>query len=332
MVHRSPVNHSPGWNDGMPPSSPIAVRPHTFLSLPLLPRERMIADDRVQHLQDAVDDPVGWAFFAGASLLQARRATLLLRDRDTPVLVVYAAVGIESSEAASIRVSVGTGVAGIVAERGIILAGEDEGVVFLSVPIVTDHGVAGVFQVTDRQGNRQFGDEDIALASTIAGHIGYHLGRDRIAAGKVIGDVTGRILFEDLLDRELARSRRSGSPLTVAIAQLAPMKEGDTAANEGHPIEAISDALRGTLRRYDVVGRYAHDSVALLFMPSPHAGTEVMQRVAETVAGVLRKMNLDVECRIGIARCPVDGISVAELLTAAGANAVNGERVERISS
>lgn len=292
----------------------------------------MIADDRLQHLQDAVNDPVGWAFFAGASLLQARRASLLLRDRGTSALVVYAAVGIEPSEAASTRVFVGTGVAGVVAERGIILAGEDDGAVFLSVPIVTAHGVEGVFQVADRQGNRQYGDEDIALASAIAGHIGHHLGRDRIAAEQVIGDLTDRIIFEDLLDRELARSRRSGSPLTVAIARLAPMEETDIAEDEGHAIEAISDALRGTLRRYDVVGRYAHDSVAFLFMPSPNAGIEVVQRVAETVAVVLQTMNLDVECRIGIARCPADGISGAELLTAAGVNAVNGDRVERISS
>jgi hypothetical protein len=28
------ANHSPGWNDGMPRSIPIAARPHAFLSSP----------------------------------------------------------------------------------------------------------------------------------------------------------------------------------------------------------------------------------------------------------------------------------------------------------
>jgi GGDEF domain-containing protein len=290
----------------------------------------MLADDRLQHLQDAVDDPVGWAFFAGASLLQAGRASLLLRDHGTAQLIVYAAVGIEPAEAATLRVCVGRGVAGVVAERGIILAGEEDGVVFLSLPIVTARGVEGVLEVTDRQGDRQFGDGDIALAGTVAAHIAYQLGKHQIAAEQVIGDVSDRILFEDLLDRELARSRRTGSPLTVAIARLTQTEASVTTSIEGVAVEAISDALRGILRRYDVVGRYAHDSVALLFISSMDAGSGVMQRIAETVAAVIRSSSLDLECRIGIARCPIDGISGAELLSAAGANAINGQRVERI--
>lgn len=291
----------------------------------------MIADDRLQHLQDAVDDPVGWAFFAGASLLQAGRATLLLRDHDTPQLLVYAAVGMEPSEVASTRVCVGKGVAGVVAERGITLVGEDDGVVFLSLPVETARGVEGVLELTDRQGDRQFADEDIPLAETVARHIAYQLKRNRTAAGQGIGDVASRILFEDLLDRELARSRRTGSPLTVAIARLGGPDASGAAPDKGDAIEAIGDALRGVLRRYDVVGRFAHDSVALLFISSADSGSEVVQRVAGTLAIVLSSLNLDVECRIGIARCPIDGISGAELLSAAGANAMNGQRVERIS-
>lgn len=291
----------------------------------------MVADDRLQHLQDTVDDPVGWAFFAGVSLLQAGRATLLLRDRGTPQFAVYAAIGIEALEAASLRVSIGEGVAGVVAERGIILAGEDEGTVFISVPIVTADGVEGVLQVADRQGDRQYGDMDIALAGAIAAHIAYHLARQRVVADQAIGDLTDRTLFEDLLDRELARSRRTGSPLTVAIARIAGLEMGVEARNQGHVIEAISDAMRGALRRYDVVGRYAHDSVALSFISSSDAGKEVIERITNTVAGVLRNMSLDVECHIGIAHCPADGISGAQLLTVASAKAANGARVESIS-
>ncbi len=292
----------------------------------------MAADERLQHLRDTVDDPVGWAFFAGVALTQAGRASLLLRDRGTPQFLVYAAVGMEASEAASLRVSPGKGVAGVVAERGLILAGEDAGTVFLSVPVVTAHGVEGVLEVADRQGGRQYDDGDIALVEAIAAHIAYHLGREQVAPNQAIASVAGRTLFEDLLDRELARSRRTGSPLTVAIAQIVGRENSVVGVDDDHVLEAISDALRGALRRYDVVGQYSHDSVALLFISANDAGLEVMQRVTDTVAGVLRDIGPDVECRIGMARCPVDGISGAELLAVAGANAMRGERVESISS
>lgn len=275
-----------------------------------------------------MDDPVRWSFVSGAYLLQAGCASLLLRDHGTPWFVTRAVLGAEPFGSDN-RISIGEGVAGIVAERGVVLAGEDAGTIFLSVPIMTDHGVEGVFTVSARGDGRQFADEDIPLAVTIAAHIGQQIGKERVMAERAINDLPDHVLFDDLLERELARSRRAGSPLTVAIARLHRTEASSPAGGTGpEVIPALRDALRAVLRRYDVVARYGQESFALLVSALPGEDEEVLRRVAGTVAAVLHATSSGMECRIGVARCPADGISSAQLLAAASGSADGVERVD----
>src|SRR5579875_2971406 len=100
----------------------------------------MTTDQYLHDIRD-VSDPITWAFITGAHLLGAGRASLLLRSPDEPVLSAVATLGVELTTAPTIRVPIGEGIAGLVAERGVRFVGSRNGVVFMSLPIITDRGV-----------------------------------------------------------------------------------------------------------------------------------------------------------------------------------------------
>lgn len=295
---------------------------------------RMVSDDRwQQQLRDAVDDPVRWAFLSGAYLLQAGRASLLLRDRSAPILVPAATVGIPADEAASIRVPLGRGIAGVVAERGIVLSGDVEGKVFLSIPILTQRGVEGVLNLTERIDDRQYGQEDVPLATVVAAHIAYLLHQPQ-PSGPAEGPVD-RHLFDDLLDRELSRSRRSGSPLAVGVVQLAnldALRAGHGAEVMDRVVAEVGRALERSVRRYDVVGQHGPGSFALLLLAPHGPDRAVLRRTTDAARAIAQRNGVDVQFRVGVARCPVDAISGSELLAQATACAEGGGRTEEAPS
>src|SRR5579859_4291193 len=63
--------------------------------------------------------PIRSAFETAVQLLEAGRASLLLRDPNEAVLVVVASVGIDEDVLPAIRVPIGQQIAGLVADRGI---------------------------------------------------------------------------------------------------------------------------------------------------------------------------------------------------------------------
>jgi hypothetical protein len=79
----------------------------------------MIASKTMLNGNGAAMSPVRSAFSTGVRLLQAGRASLLLRHGNEPVLFVAAAVGLDSSLVPDIRVQIGRGIAGLVVEKGI---------------------------------------------------------------------------------------------------------------------------------------------------------------------------------------------------------------------
>ncbi|MGZ5310290.1 MAG: diguanylate cyclase domain-containing protein [Solirubrobacterales bacterium] len=111
-------------------------------------------------------------------------------------------------------------------------------------------------------------------------------------------DLTGlgnRRSFDEALEREIARSRRSGGPVSVVVIDLDRFKsindrfghlEGDRA------LQATAEALLSTLRLPDSCFRWGGDEFALLLPDSPRDGAaEVGERVREVLAGGPRLPN-----------------------------------------
>jgi diguanylate cyclase (GGDEF)-like protein/PAS domain S-box-containing protein len=117
---------------------------------------------------------------------------------------------------------------------------------------------------------------------------------DQLRALATVDALTGTLTrrhFFDLAELECARAARHNHPLCVALVDVDRFKHvNDTF---GHAIgddalRLISEAVRGELRRHDLLGRYGGDELALLFPETTLDGaTQVTDRIQRAVT-VLR--------------------------------------------
>jgi diguanylate cyclase (GGDEF)-like protein len=119
----------------------------------------------------------------------------------------------------------------------------------------------------------------------------------RLARADPLTGVGNRRVWEERLTLELARSGRSGEPLTMAIVDLDRFKELND--KDGHDagdllLKAATAAWQAALRTEDLIVRLGGDEFALLF-PSCHQkeGLQVLARLAVLVPG-------DHTCSIGV--------------------------------
>ncbi|MDI6783200.1 MAG: ATP-binding protein [bacterium] len=113
----------------------------------------------------------------------ARKCSLMLLDKDSRELVIRNAVGVDESAVLGLRVKLGKGIAGQVAETGQPILVRDiekdprfrrkskkkyQTKSFLSVPLLMENKVIGVLNVNDRIDKRSFSQEDFELLTILA--------------------------------------------------------------------------------------------------------------------------------------------------------------------
>jgi len=113
---------------------------------------------------------------------------------------------------------------------------------------------------------------------------------ERQARTDALTHLANRRQFMDLAQREIARSERSGHPMSVAIMDLDGMKEindtyGHAAGDE--VLIAVAEAGERAVRSSDLFARFGGDEFVMLL---PEAGvgaaTEVAQRVCDALMAV----------------------------------------------
>jgi diguanylate cyclase (GGDEF)-like protein len=117
--------------------------------------------------------------------------------------------------------------------------------------------------------------------------------------------------FKEHLSREIARVRRQGTPLAVALIDLDHFKTvNDT---YGHPtgdrvVKSVARVLQRRLRRTDVIGRYGGEEFAVLF---PNTTERQAQRVVDEVRVTFAQVRHQSDSREfqvtfsgGVATCP----------------------------
>ncbi len=120
-------------------------------------------------------------------------------------------------------------------------------------------------------------------------------------------DLTGllnRGTILGMLEREVARARREGDGLAIAIGDLDHFKRiNDTF---GHPagdrvLGEVSRRMNGLLRRYDSLGRYGGEEFLLVLPRTDDVGVlGVAQRLREIVSGSPMDLGESVEQRVSI--------------------------------
>lgn len=282
-------------------------------------------------------------------IVQAELWTLLMLDEATQELYYAIAAGGEQKALSDLRVKVGEGVAGWVAEHGETLivpeAADDPRVAtdatakprkvrsVIALPLKGRKGTHGVIEIFNPRAE-QMTDYTIAFLHILADHaaIAIENAHDvaRIQQLTITDDTTSlynvRHLY-DVLGRELTRCSRLKLPLSLAFIDLDQFKLVNDV--HGHLVgsELLARTglrLRELCRKQDWCFRYGGDEFVILM---PETSAAEAQRLAcqnltalmQTRFHMKNNLELTVRASVGLSTAPADGVTVHAVIGVADA-------------
>jgi diguanylate cyclase (GGDEF)-like protein len=280
-------------------------------------------------------------------MIEAELWTLLMLDEASQELYYAIAAGGEQDAFRDLRVKVGEGVAGWVAEHGetLIISESEHDPRLKKAHAIKQQRVRSVIAMPLRERKRTHGvieifnpradqmtDYTIAFLHILADHaaIAIENARDvtRIQQLSITDDCTGlynsRHLY-DVLGRELERCGRLRLPVSLAFLDLDRFKLVNDA--HGHLVGSELLALTGRRlrelsRKQDLCFRYGGDEFVVL-MPEtgPQASlaqsTALLNALMETEFQMKNDLRLRVNASVGVATAPADGTTVHTVIGAA---------------
>jgi diguanylate cyclase (GGDEF)-like protein len=281
-----------------------------------------------------------------SDLLQPDTWSLLMLDENTQELYFEIAIGAGAEKLRDVRLKLGEGVAGWVAQTGEPLLVENtsddprftpkvdelthtETRSIVCVPIKAHDHVLGVIELVNALGKPSFGAEDIPILKSLADYAAIALENaryvQRIHELTITDDCTALYNARHLnfvLDTEIYRSNRYGYEFSVIFIDLDHFKQVNDV--HGHLVGSkllwmIGDGIKAHLRLIDYAFRYGGDEfVILLPQTSKENALMVVRRIRELLINRVffteEKMNIKVTASFGIASFPVDGRTRKELL------------------
>jgi diguanylate cyclase (GGDEF)-like protein len=254
-------------------------------------------------------------------VLKAGRASLLLRDEVQDALRVVAAVGIPPSIIPSIRIPIGEGIAGVVAERGVVLFGSRTTTeTFISSPVVTEERIEGVLNVTDRLGNEAYRPEHMRETSAVAAHIATLLHYRSYATRDVTTGLANRTGFIEIIEAEMARGDRTGSNLSLVFLDVDNLKQIND--SRGHAagdsaLRTIANALQSITRGYDSLCRWGGDEFAMILPGATTSAFDLAKRIEAAIEASPNGDRPAIGFSLGLAKYPGDGSTSEELIARA---------------
>jgi diguanylate cyclase (GGDEF)-like protein len=278
--------------------------------------------------------------------LQPSMWFLFLFEEGTQELKCDLAVGKGALAFKDARISMGQGIAGWVAEHGeplvlsslsrdseyfceIDLMKSLEGHSVVAVPLLLRNECLGVIQLIDCVGFDANLQADMVALQEFAGHaataIEFARYQRKIVETAIVDDLTGLYLgrhLDFILDTELCRSARYGyefSLLLLEIHRFSNLASSLTHPALGELLCELGQHIKAGLRRIDW-GFYRDEGQFALVLPqaSKHNATtfaDRLRKLIETTSWLARDgLNLHLKAEMGIATCPTDGQSKADLI------------------
>jgi diguanylate cyclase (GGDEF)-like protein len=211
-------------------------------------------------------------------------------------------------------------------------AADEDKAMRLCIPLVTHDDLVGLIHLEGMAHERTAREEQERLAVTMAEQLALALGNARLRASlrrqSVLDPLTGlfnRRYFDETLKRELARSRRMASPLSLVVLDVDHFKrvnDGFGHAAGDAVLRAIAQLVRQSIRDCDVACRYGGEELVILM---PDCEQEDAARRAETlradIAGAPPMMDgagpEAVTASFGVAEYPLHGPDADALFWAA---------------
>ncbi len=281
-----------------------------------------------------------------SDLLQPDTWSLLMIDDSSNELYFEIAIGAGADKLKDVRLKVGEGIAGWVAENGEPVLIEDvkrdprftarideitqlDTRSVVCVPIKGKEKVLGVIELVNCLGRESFRKSDIPILKSLADYAAIALENaryiQRIEQLTITDDCTALYNARHLnfvLDAEIYRSTRYGYEFSVIFLDLDHFKAvNDT---HGHLVGSkllwmIGDLIKGHLRLIDYAFRYGGDEfVVLLPQTSKENALQVVRRLKNLLNSSIffqeDGLNIKVTASFGVAAFPNDGRSRRELL------------------
>jgi diguanylate cyclase (GGDEF)-like protein len=281
-----------------------------------------------------------------SDLLQPDTWSLLMLDEAAQELHFEIAIGAGADKLKDVKLKVGEGMAGWVAQTGEPVLVEDvkrdprftsrvdevtqtDTRSVVCVPIKGKEKVLGVIELVNCLGRESFRAEDIPILKSLADYAAIALENaryiQRIHELTITDDCTALYNARHLnfvLDAEIYRSTRYGYEFSVIFLDLDHFKQvNDT---HGHLVGSkllwmIGDLIKGHLRLIDYAFRYGGDEfVVLLPQTTKQNSLMVVRRLKDLLNSKVffsdEELNIKVTASFGVASFPADGRTRRELL------------------
>jgi diguanylate cyclase (GGDEF)-like protein len=241
-----------------------------------------------------------------------------------------------------LRVRLGEGVLGRVAQHGVPLQGdtvhlspapqEPTAASVIAVPLRGRDTVLGVLALFDPRGDGVGSEEDLATLRTLAGqaavaveNVLLHRDVSRMAVTDGLTGLANYRSFTQTMARELDRAARFGRPIGLLLLDIDHFKlVNDT---HGHPrgdavLIELAARVRAQVRDIDTVARYGGEELVVVLPETDVLGAEqaaerIRTAVRERPFGAPGQVPLQVTVSLGVAVHPRHGATATALLRAA---------------
>ena len=246
--------------------------------------------------------------------------------------------GVDSHLFSSLRIPMGDGLSGWVAENDKTILNGSAAVEAicatgplaittlrgaLAAPLEGTSGVIGVVALYGLE-SAPFSSEHLRILLGLSSRLGlvvenaikYRDAQRSATNDYLTGLPNARALFE-IVDGELARSKREESRFALLVCDLNDFKKVNDRLGHmdgNRVLKAVAEALQASCRQYDHVGRMGGDEFVMVL---PTSSPEMISGRIAAIKAKIREIGDDVSIAIGAAFHPEDGADTESLVAAA---------------